>query len=90
MKPKEIFLRALKRESVPRPAAGSATSVITVDLMEKVGVYFPDAHLDAEKMAALAGAGYTELGFDNVMPLFSVWHESSALGCSVDWGEMGR
>lgn len=90
MRPKDIFMKALYREPVPRPAAGSATSVITVDLMEKVGAYFPDAHLDAEKMAALAGAGYTELGFDNIMPLFSVWHESSALGCSVDWGEIGR
>lgn len=90
MEPKDIFLRALKRESVPRPATGSATSVVTVDLMEKTGVCFPEAHLDAEKMAGLAEAGCTEIGFDNVMPLFSVWHESSALGCEVDWGEMGR
>jgi [methyl-Co(III) methanol-specific corrinoid protein]:coenzyme M methyltransferase len=90
VKPRDIFLRALRREQTPRPATGSATSVVTVDLMKKVGIYFPDAHLDAEKMAGLAAAGYTELGFDNVMPLFSVWHESSALGCTVEWGEMGR
>ena len=24
------------------------------------------------------------------MPLFSVWHESEALGCEVDWGSPGR
>jgi len=58
--------------------------------MEKVGIHFPDAHLDAEKMAGLAAAGCTEIGFDNVMPLFSVWHESAALGCSVDWGTADR
>jgi [methyl-Co(III) methanol-specific corrinoid protein]:coenzyme M methyltransferase len=60
--------------------------MVTTDLMEKTGVFFPDAHVDAEKMALLAGAGHTELGFDNVAPLFSVWHESAALGCKVDWG----
>jgi len=27
---------------------------------------------------------------DNVMPLFSVWHESAALGCEVDWGDSSR
>jgi len=90
MKPRDIFLRALQRGAVARPATGSATSVVTVDLMHKVGVYFPDAHLDAEKMARLAAAGYTEIGFDNVMPLFSIWHESAALGCEVDWGEVNR
>jgi len=58
--------------------------------MQEVGVVFPEAHVNAEKMAALAAAGYTKLGFDNVMPLFSVWHESSAMGCEVDWGDVDR
>jgi [methyl-Co(III) methanol-specific corrinoid protein]:coenzyme M methyltransferase len=56
--------------------------------MEKTSVFFPYAHLDGEKMAALAGAGHTEIGFDNVMPIFSVCHESAALGCGVDWGRV--
>lgn len=90
MKPRDIFLRALRREPVPRPAVGSATSIATVDLMDRVGCSFPEAHLDAETMAGLAEAGHTVLGFDNVMPLFSVWHESAALGCTVNWGEKGR
>lgn len=58
--------------------------------MDKVGAFFPEANTDAETMARLAGAGYTELGFDNVMPLFSVWHESCALGCKVNWGHRGQ
>lgn len=90
MKPRDIFLGALTHRRVVRPATGSATSVVTVDLMEQVGVYFPEAHLDAEKMAVLAAAGHTQIGFDNVMPLFSVWHESAALGSRVDWGEVNR
>jgi [methyl-Co(III) methanol-specific corrinoid protein]:coenzyme M methyltransferase len=90
MKPRDIFLRALRRESTPRPATGSATSMVTTDLMERVGAYFPEAHHDAATMAKLAAAGFTELGFDDVMPLFSVWHEASALGCNVAWGTRGR
>ena len=87
MKPREIFLAALHRQAVPRAAAGSATSVVTTDLMDQAGVWFPEAHLDARKMAALAETAVTVLGFDNIMPLFSVWHESAALGCEVDWGD---
>ena len=87
--PRDIFLAALsrrRRRRTTRHATGSATSVVTTDLMGEVGVSFPEAHLDAEKMADLSWAGFELLGFDDVMPLFSVWHESSALGCDVDWG----
>ncbi|OGV80364.1 MAG: hypothetical protein A3K19_31370 [Lentisphaerae bacterium RIFOXYB12_FULL_65_16] len=90
MKPRDVFLAAIRAQPTPRPAVGSATSVVTTDLMQHVGVSFPDAHLDAEKMATLAAAGHTVLGFDNVMPLFSVWHESAALGCEVDWGDVSH
>lgn len=86
MKPRDIFLRALRREPTPRHATGTATSIATVDLMRKTGYFFPEAHLDPEIMAGLAEAGHTVLGFDNVMPLFSVCHESAAIGCAVDWG----
>ena len=87
MNSKEIFLSALRRQKSERPAIGSPTSIVCVDLMEKLGVYFPEAHLEASKMAALAAAGHTVMGFDNVMPLFSVVHESAALGVEMNWGE---
>ena len=87
MKPRDIFLTKLKHGTAMRSATGSATSIVTTDLMEKVGAFFPEAHQVPATMARLAAAGYTELGFDNVMPLFSVWHESAALGCEVNWGD---
>ena len=90
MTPREIFLAALGRRRTPRAATGSATSVVTTDLMEHVGVFFPEANLDPEAMASLAQAGNAVLGLDNVMPLFGVWHESEALGCEVDWGAPSR
>ncbi len=81
------FLAAIHRTNRSGVAAfGTGTSIVCRQLMEELGVWFPDAHLDAEKMAALALAGHTMLGFDVVMPLFSVCHEAAAMGCNVNWG----
>jgi hypothetical protein len=40
MKPRDIFLAALHRQPVPRAATGSATSVVTTDLMDHASVWF--------------------------------------------------
>jgi [methyl-Co(III) methanol-specific corrinoid protein]:coenzyme M methyltransferase len=69
-----------------RISVANPTSIVSVELMEKTGVYFPEAHLDPLKMAELAAAGYEILGFDSIMPEFSVQQEAEALGCVVDWG----
>jgi len=70
-----------------RPPAGNPTSIVCKDLMDACGVSFPQAHLDANAMADLALAGHEILGFDTVMPEYSVHQESAALGCHVDWGD---
>ena len=69
------------------PASGPVTSIVTTELMDQLGVYFPEAHLDAGQMTRLAEAGHTVMGYDVVMPLFSVCHDSAAIGCDIDWGE---
>jgi [methyl-Co(III) methanol-specific corrinoid protein]:coenzyme M methyltransferase len=69
-----------------RISVANPTSIVSVELMEKTRVYFPEAHLDPVKMAELAAAGYEILGFDSIMPEFSVQQEAEALGCVVDWG----
>lgn len=84
---RQLFLDALARRNPSgQPALGSGTSVVCQDLMRRTGVSFPEAHQDAEKMAALAITAHTVLGFDAVMPLFSVCHEAAAMGCNVNWG----
>jgi [methyl-Co(III) methanol-specific corrinoid protein]:coenzyme M methyltransferase len=84
---RQLFLDAVqRRKPAGGPAYGSGTSIVCRELMAETGVSFPEAHLDAEKMAALAMAGHTVLGFDVVMPLFSVCHEAAAMGCRVAWG----
>lgn len=88
---RQRFLAALSRnQPSDRPVFGTGTSIVCQELMHRVGAWFPEAHTDAEKMAALATAGHTELGFDVVMPLFSVCHEAAAMGCRVDWGAPDR
>ncbi len=88
---RERFLAALSRnQPSDHPVFGTGTSIVCQDLMQRVGASFPEGHTDAEKMAALAMTGHTELGFDVVMPLFSVCHEAAAMGCNVDWGSPDR
>lgn len=83
---KEVFLDALTRSANGVLSSGTGTSIVSIELMEHLNTYFPEAHQDPHKMAELSAAGHTIYGFDVVMPLFSVWHESAALGCPVNWG----
>ncbi len=86
MKPRTRFLKALKCEPTDIPSVGNPTSIITADLMEATGIFFPEAHTSSEKMAGLAAAGYEILGYDTVAPYFSVQQEAAGFGCAVDWG----
>ncbi len=85
MTSRERVLAALRREPVDRTPVCNPTSVATVELMDLVEAPFPDANRKPELMARLAATGYTELGFDTIMPVFSIIQESSALGCQMQW-----
>jgi [methyl-Co(III) methanol-specific corrinoid protein]:coenzyme M methyltransferase len=69
-----------------RPPVASVTSIVCHDLMDASGVSFPEAHVNSNAMAELALAGHEIIGFDTVMPEYSVHQEAAALGCDVDWG----
>ena len=88
MTPKRRFLSAILGGRVDRIPIGSPTSVATVEQMEITGAYFPEVHRDGEKMARLAAGAYEILGYDAIMPYFSVQAEAAALGCEVDWGDI--
>ena len=85
--PRARFLAGIVRRSGGRPPVGSPTSVTTVEQMEATGAAFPDAHLDGVTMARLAAAAHTILGYDAIMPIFSVVQEAAALGAEIDWGD---
>jgi MtaA/CmuA family methyltransferase len=87
LSPKRRFLSGLfGGRKGDRPPVGNPTSIVSLELMEITGVFFPQAHLDARQMAELAAAGHEILGFDTIMPEFSVQQEAAALGCEMDWG----
>jgi len=86
MSPKRRFLTALLGGKPDRLPVGNVVSVATVDQMQSVDAWFPEAHSDPEVMARLAAAGYEILGFDTIMPVFSVTQEAAALGCEINWG----
>ena len=82
---RDRVLAALQRQPVDRTPVCNPTSVATVELMDLVDAPFPEANRDPERMARLAATSYTELGFDSIMPVFSIIQESSALGCRIQW-----
>jgi MtaA/CmuA family methyltransferase len=85
MTSRERVLAALRREPVDRTPLVNPTSLATVELMDLVDSPFPDANREPELMARLAATGHTELGFDSIMPVFSIIQESSAIGCNMQW-----
>ena len=85
MTSRQRVLAALKRKPVDRTPVCNPTSVATVELMDVADAHFPAANREPEKMARLAATGHTELGFDSIMPVFSIIQESSALGCRMQW-----
>jgi MtaA/CmuA family methyltransferase len=85
MTSRERVLAALRRQPVDRTPLVNPTSLATVELMDLVDAPFPDANREPEVMARLAATGHTELGFDSIMPVFSIIQESSAIRCKIQW-----
>ena len=77
MTPRERVMNALAGLPVDRTPVANPTNVATVELMDMVDAPFPDACRDPELAARLAATGYTELGFDAIMPYF---HYHSGVG----------
>src|SRR6266446_1870265 len=85
MTSRQRVMAALRREPVDRTPVCNPTSVATVELMDLADAPFPEACRKAESVARLAATGYTELGFDTIMPVYTIIQESSALGCKIQW-----
>jgi len=86
--PYNLIMSALyKGMKGDRPPVGNPTSIVCHGLMDTCGISFPEAHLNPQAMADLALGGHEILGFDTVMPEYSVDQEAAALGCEVDWGD---
>ena len=88
MTSRERVLNALHRREVDIAPVANPNSIITREMQDKVGAYFPEAHHNAEIMTELALAGHTVCGYDVVFPVFGAGtHEAGALGVKIDWGD---
>lgn len=82
----ERVLAVFNKQDFDKYPVITPTSVATVDSMKIANSYFPVAHYDAKKNAALASVGHDIIGFDSVFPYYSIHLEAVALGCNIDWG----
>ncbi|MDN5309533.1 MAG: [methyl-Co(III) methanol/glycine betaine-specific corrinoid protein]:coenzyme methyltransferase [Methanolobus sp.] len=90
MNMKERFIKALKGEEVDKVPVVSVTQTAIVELMDKTGAAWPEAHTDAQKMADLAMATYTECGLEGVRAPYDLTVLAEAMGCTVNMGTKNR
>lgn len=89
MNPKKRLIMCLNGEKTDRPPCicpGGMMNMVTTDLMKKVGVYLPEAHTDARKMADLAKAVYEAGCFENCGVPFCMTIEAEEMGATVNLG----
>ena len=87
--PKQRVLAALlagKIDRAPVSSVAGCGGTVNTEMMDAVGIYWPDAHRDAEKMARLAIASYELSGLECVRVPFDFVIEAEALGCEVKFG----
>lgn len=90
MKPRERVLAAFNGQEFDVFPAVSLTAVATVEAMQRANAFYPEAHTDGAKIAALADIGFSHMNFDTVAPYFSILLEAGALGSQIDWGDKLR
>ena len=90
MNKKERLLGAIQKEIIDRPPCicpGGMMNMITTELLEKGGFSFYEAHLDGEKMAAVAEYAYQNGCFENVGVPYCMTVEAEQFGAKVDLGD---
>lgn len=85
---KERLLRALRREPVDAIPAAAVTTGITVEMMRKCGIFWPEAHRDPIKMAGLAESIHLYTELEAIKLPFCMTVESEAMGATIDYRTM--
>ncbi|WP_425446520.1 methylcobamide:CoM methyltransferase MtbA [Dethiothermospora halolimnae] len=81
--------KVINREKVDRPPCicpGGMMNMVTTELMEQVGIQFPEAHMDAKMMADLTAAVYENGCFENYGVPFCMTIEAEDFGAKVNMG----
>lgn len=88
MNAKERFFAALNFQPVDRPPVTSIATGITVEMMERSGIFWPEAHHDAHKLAGLAETIWLYTGIECIKLPFCMTIEVEALGARIDFRTM--
>ncbi len=86
MNSKTRFMNALYLQPVDRPPAAAVVTGITVGMMEKAGIYYPDAHHDAKQLAGLAASIWESTHTEAIKLPFGMTPEVEVLGLEIDFG----
>jgi [methyl-Co(III) methanol-specific corrinoid protein]:coenzyme M methyltransferase len=76
-----------KKDEVDRVPVTCANQTVTVEQMDNLGVYWPDGHKDAQKMAQLGMGAYKQCGLEVVDAPFDQAVEAEIMGCTIDYGK---
>ena len=88
---KERLMAVARHEAVDRPPCicpGGMMNMMFKEIMENSGCLWPEAHLNAEKMAGLAYALNEAQGFENYGVPFCMTVEAEAMGAVIDMGSL--
>ncbi|MCS7102965.1 MAG: MtaA/CmuA family methyltransferase [Candidatus Korarchaeum sp.] len=90
MTPRDRVIEALKGEKKEKVVASCVTQVATVEAMDKMGVFWPEAHKDPEKMVELGVSLYKLIGLETARIPFCLTVQAEAFGCEVNIGTKDR
>jgi [methyl-Co(III) methanol-specific corrinoid protein]:coenzyme M methyltransferase len=85
MQTKERFINALYGRPVDRPPVACVATGITVEMQERRGIFWPEAHRRAESLAGLAEAIHLFTDTECIKLPFCMTVEVEALGANVDY-----
>ncbi len=85
--PRNRVLNALRSEKVDRTPVSSVTQLGVIAAMEKTNAFWPEAHTDPVKMAALGSALYKLVGLEAARIPFCLTVQAEAFGCDIDIGD---
>lgn len=85
MKTKDRFFAALRRQPVDRPPVAAVTTGVTVEMMERSGIFWPEAHRQAEQLAGLAETVHLYTDTEAIKLPFCMTVEVEALGAPIDY-----
>lgn len=86
MNAKERFMNGLLLKEVDRPPVGAVVTGITVDMMNKVGLHYPEANNKADDIAGLAESVWTVSGIECIKLPFGMTVEVETFGSQMDFG----